>query len=115
METFVSERDGEILVVSADGGLNRDTAHQLIASVARHVDSGARSVVVDCSRLQVISSAGIGVLLQLHRDMKARGASVRLAGLQGLVAQALRLTRLDGFFELFPDVNAAKLAFRPES
>jgi anti-sigma B factor antagonist len=115
MQTFVQERDGDLLVVSADGGLNRDTANQLIAEVASHVEAGTTSIIVDCSRLTVISSAGIGTLLRLHGAMKARGAVVRLAGLHGFVAQALQLMRLDGVFELFPDVNAARLAFRPKT
>jgi anti-sigma B factor antagonist len=115
MQTLVQERDGELLIVTADGGLDRDTANQLIEDVGRHVDAGARAIIVDCSRLAVISSAGLGTLLRLHGAMKARGAQVRLAGLQGLVAQALHLTRLDTIFELFPDVNAARLAFRPRN
>jgi len=115
MQTFIQERDGELLVVSADGGLNRETAQQLIADVGAQVDNGATSIIVDCSRLQVINSAGIGVLLQLNRAMKSKNAVVRLAGLQGFVVQAIRLMRLDGVFELFADVNAAKLSFRPKS
>lgn len=113
METFVQERDGDILVVAADGGLNRGTAQQLVDGVAAEVRRGARSIVVDCSRLEIISSAGIGTLLLLHKSMRAQGAEVRLAGLRGLVVQALRLARLDGMFQIFADVSAAKLAFRP--
>ncbi len=113
MQTFVQERDGDLLIIGADGGLNRDTAHQLIEIVGRHVDSGAQSIIVDCSKLQVISSAGIGALLQLHRAMKHRGADVRLACVSGLVVQALRLMRLDGVFAISGDVNAARLSFRP--
>ena len=115
MQTFVQERDGDLLIVSADGGLNRDTAHQLIDDVAAQVREGTRSIIVDCSQLQVISSAGIGVLLQLHRTMRLQGATVRLAGLQGFVVQAIRLMRLDSVFELYADVNAARLSFRPRS
>ena len=115
MQTFVQERDGDLLIVSADGGLNRETAQQLIDDVGRHVEAGARHVIVDCSRLTLITSAGFGTLLRLHSAMKARGALVRLAGVQGMAAQALRLLRLDGVFELFPDVNAARLAFRPKT
>lgn len=115
MQTFVQERDGELLIVSADGGLNRDTANQLIEEVGKHVEAGAKAIIVDCSRLSIISSAGIGTLLRLHGAMKARGAEVRLAALHGFVAQALQLMRLDGVFELFPDVNSARLAFRPKA
>ena len=115
MQTFVQERDGDLLIVSADGGLNRDTAHQLIDDVGAQVDKGAKSIIVDCSNLQVISSSGIGVLLQLHRTMKSKGAVVRIAGLHGFVAQAIRLVRLDSVFELYGDVNAARLSFRPKN
>ncbi len=115
MQTFVQERDGDLLVVRADGGLDRDTAQQLIDDVGGHVDAGARNVIVDCSRVEMITSAGFGTLLRLHGAMKAKGATVRLAGVRGMAAQALRLLRLDGMFELFPDVNSARLAFRPKA
>ena len=43
MQTFVQETDGDLLVVSADGGLDRDTAQQLIDDVrARQAQPGGR-------------------------------------------------------------------------
>ena len=61
----------------------------------------------------------MGALYQLPLVEPASLASalrdLRLAGVRGVAAQALRLLRLDGLFELFPDVNAARLAFRPKA
>jgi len=44
--------------------------------------------------------------------MKQHGGEVKIAGLHGMVVQVLRLTRLDGIFQLYPDVSQARLAFR---
>ncbi|MCE9619033.1 MAG: STAS domain-containing protein [Planctomycetes bacterium] len=115
MQTHVSERDGLILVVAADGGLNAGTAQQLIDEIAEHVKTGATQIIVDCAKLEVLSSMGLGSLLQIHNKMKKLGAEVRLCGLRSLLAQAILLSRLDKVFSVYTDVNAAKLSFRPVS
>ena len=49
----------------------------------------------------------------MHRQMKEHGGEVKIAGLQGLSVQVLRLAKLDGMFQLYPDVPQARLSFRP--
>jgi anti-anti-sigma factor len=115
MQTYITERDGLILVVAADGGLNRGTAQQLIEEISKHVESGATQVVVDCAKLEILSSMGLGALLQIHNKLKKQGAQVRLCGLRSLMVQAILISRLDKIFEVYPDVNAAKISFRPLS
>ncbi len=115
MQTYISERDGFILVVAADGGLNRGTASQLIEEITTHVENGATQVVVDCVKLEILSSMGLGALLQIHNKLKRHGAQVRLCGLRSMMVQAIQLSRLDKIFQVYPDVNAAKLSFRPLS
>ena len=51
-------------------------------------------------------------MLMLHKQMKQHGGEVKIAGLHGMAVQVLRLTRLDGIFQLYPDVSQARLAFR---
>lgn len=113
METYAQEIDGDLLVLTADGGINRGTAQQLIDSVTKLVDAGVRHIIVDFTKVDLITSSGISTLLLLNRSMRNRGAEVKLAGLHGMVAQVLQLSRLDRIFELYPDVAQARLAFRP--
>jgi len=47
--------------------------------------------------------------------MKQLGGDVKIAQVQGLTAQALHLSHLDSLFEIYPDVNRARLSFRPKS
>lgn len=112
METYAQEIDGDLLILSADGGINRGTATQLVEDVGKLVDAGVRKIIIDFSKVDMITSTGISTLMLLSRSMRNRGAEVKLAALSGMVVQVLQLVRLDRIFELYPDVSQARLAFR---
>lgn len=112
METYLAEADDKVIVIVADGGLNKGTADQIRDVVQRAIDCGMKGVIVDCAKLDILSSAGLAKLLMMHRQMQPHGGEVKVAGLQGMSVQVLRLARLDGVFGLYPDVPAARLAFR---
>ncbi len=112
MELYVHELEKDVLVVAVDGGLNARTAEQFTVEVENVAQRGFAKIIVDCSALTFISSSGIGALLLLHRRMKQRGADVKVAGARSFVLDVLRMARLDGLFDLYPDVSRARLAFR---
>ena len=112
METYLAEADDKVIVIVADGGLNKGTADQIREVVQRAIDCGMKGVIVDCAKLDILSSAGLAKLLMMHRQMKEHGGEVKIAGLQGLSVQVLRVARLDGVFQVYPDVSQARLSFR---
>ncbi len=57
------ERNDEVLVLSPVGRLDSGNVRSFESVVMDHVSSGERRVVVDFSRLDFISSAGMRVLL----------------------------------------------------
>ena len=112
MEIRLEEIDDGVHVLRADGGINGDNAEQLVDDVVKVIDRGARKIIVDCSDLKVISSAGLATLLMLHSRGRTHGAEVKVAAVNGIVAQVLQITRLNVVLSIHPDVNRAKLAFR---
>ena len=112
MELFYHESDRSVLVLSADGGLNADTAVELVAQLESLVNAGITKIIIDCTRLTYLSSYGIGVLVRLHGKLARRGGDVKVASVQSRVLQALNLARLGQIFQIYPDVNQARLAFR---
>lgn len=112
METYLAEADDRVIVIVADGGLNKGTADQIREVVQRAIDCGMKGVIVDCAKLDILSSAGLAKLLMMHKRMKEHGGEVKIAGLQGLSVQVLRVARLDGVFQIYPDVSQARLSFR---
>ena len=114
MEFIPHEIDQDVFVLLADGGINRENARQFTDDVEQMVCNGFSKLIIDCSRLDYISSTGLGTLLVLQRRMKQAGGDVKLCSVKGLVVQALQIIRLDRLFGIYPDLGQARLAFRPE-
>ena len=114
MEFIPHEIDHDVFVLMADGGLNRDNARSFTEDIEKMVQSGFTKLIIDCSRLDFISSSGLGTLLVLQKRMKAAGGEVKLCSVKGIVVQALQIMRLDRLFGIYPDLGQARLAFRGE-
>lgn len=114
MEFVYHETENDVLILRADGGLNSDTALQFISELENLVDAGLRKIIVDCSQLTYVSSYGLTILLRLHRKMAKHGGDVKLAGVPGLVAGVLRVTHIDRLLSIYPDIDRARLQFRPK-
>ena len=112
MEFYYDEIDNDVLLLIADGGLNADTADEFLQSIEKLVDAGLTKIIVDCGKLEHISSYGLGVLVRLHQSLKKQGGNVKVCNVPGMMAQVLTLTRLNRVLEIYPDANRARLAFR---
>ena len=115
MEFYFHELDRSVLIIAADGGLNADTAGEFVRQLETLVDAGLRQIIVDCTRLHFISSYGIGVLLKIHNKLARHGGDVKIAAAPSRVLQVLTLMRMGQVFQIYPDVNRARLAFREKA
>ncbi|HSZ55655.1 MAG TPA: STAS domain-containing protein [Tepidisphaeraceae bacterium] len=114
MEFFFHELEKDVLILSADGGLNAETGAEFVRQLDVLVDSGLRKIIVDCTHLQYISSYGVGLLVRLHNKLAGHGGDVKIAAPHSMVLQALNIMRMGEIFGIYPDVNRARLAFRPK-
>jgi anti-anti-sigma factor len=69
--------------------------------VKPHLQADRPRVVLDCSRIRHVDSAGIHVLLCCLEEAMKRNGDVKLAGIPPGVAAILELTRAGGLFEAF--------------
>jgi anti-sigma B factor antagonist len=113
VEFYYHEVDRDVLILRADGGINADNAAQFVTDLEKLVEAGLTRIIIDCAGLEHISSYGIGVLLRLHKRLARHGGDVKLAGVHTALATVLRIARVDLLFDLYPDVDRARLAFRP--
>ncbi len=73
--------------------------------------------VLDLSRVTMISSMGVGVVIGLLRSVREQGGELVLCGLGSTVEQVFRLCRLishdpqGGVFQTCADVDSAAAAF----
>src|SRR5205809_7212232 len=114
MEFYYHEIDNTVLILSADGGLNAETAAPFVQQLEALVDAGMTKIIVDCGRLDYISSYGIGVLVRLHKKLAKHGGDVKVAAPKSMVLGALTMMRMGEVLAIYPDVERARLAFRPK-
>jgi anti-sigma B factor antagonist len=58
------------------------------------------TVTLDCSRLEYISSAGLGVLLKTQKRLLARSGKLRLAGVNRHILDIFQYSGFDQIFEI---------------
>ena len=81
--------NGNTLEIALEGRLDTMTAPQLEAELASL--DGVESLVLDCSKLEYISSAGLRVLLSAHKVMSCRGG-MKITNINEIVREVLEVT-----------------------
>jgi anti-sigma B factor antagonist len=69
-------------------------------------------VVLDCSKLLQLDSAGIHVLLRCLEEAMKRNGDVKLAALPSMAAATLELTGVNRLFEIFDNTADAVSSFQ---
>ena len=73
----------------------------LLDEIAQATDeSGSARLVLDMKHVGVLASAGIGLLVQVHKRLKASGGALAVYGLSEDISQLLKLTRMDKLFTI---------------
>lgn len=70
--TITKNLNGSVLEVALEGRLDTMTAPELEAELNKDLGN-VESLVLDFSKLEYISSAGLRVLLSAHKTMSAKG------------------------------------------
>ena len=60
------------------------------------------TVTLDCSRLEYISSAGLGVLLKTQKRLLGAGGKLRLVGVNRHLQDIFQYSGFDQIFEIVP-------------
>ena len=88
--TINKTMNGTELVIALEGRLDTMTAPELEAELGKSLD-GAESLVLDFSKLEYISSAGLRVLLSAHKAMSAKGG-MKITNVNEIVQEVFEVT-----------------------
>ncbi len=105
------EQWGDTLVVLPRGdaaGFNPTTVNHEMATVTELAQSpGIRHLVLDLGGANYLGSIVLGGLVQLTQTVKNRGGRVAICNASQDMQDILRIMKLDGLWEVFPDQRAA--------
>jgi len=98
-------RQGDIVRVVLSGKIDSFHCDYLFQCVERQIADGCKKLILDCKDLEYISSLGMAMLVRAHARMKKHGGDVKITGLRGVAAAAVRLVNLDRIFEIYPTLE----------
>ena len=88
--TISKKQEGTTLKIELEGRLDTMTAPELEAELKADMDS-IDNLVLDFSKLEYISSAGLRVLLSAHKAMSAKGG-MKLTNINEIVQEVFEVT-----------------------
>jgi anti-anti-sigma factor len=99
-------------IVSIDGRLDTANYGVLDARLADLVNKGASRILLDCGKLDYVSSSGLRVFLTLLKKITAIKGKLVLCGLQESIVEIFDISGFSGLFETYPGRDQAMEAFR---
>ena len=103
---------GDVTIVDFKGRLAIGVSDTILPRVVGEIlGEGGTKILLNLSDMDYIDSNGLGELVQVFRESKRNGASLRLLKPHDRVAKTLRLTNLLPMFTVYDSEEDALKAF----
>jgi len=99
-------------ILALEGYLDAHTAPEFEKAVESEFQAGHIQMVVECSRLTYISSAGLGVFMSFIEEIRAAGGDIKICALAPKVFQVFDILGFSALFDIVPDLPAAVERYR---
>ena len=97
MKTTIEQMEDKFLV-TLEGELDTASAAGVEQALRPLYNSEGKDVIIDCEKLDYISSSGLRILISLLKGAKAGGSKVVIKSLNDDIKEVFKLT---GFISLF--------------
>lgn len=102
---------GTASVAAVDGRVDSANAKDLDQELAAIVDGGGSRLVVDCSNLRYISSAGLRALLVAIKRTNKEGGGVAMCNVPDHIREVLEVSGFTRLTKVFGTVEEAAASF----
>ena len=97
MTTTIQE-NGNQLIASFAGRLDTAAAIPTMEAVKPLLEAANREIILDCTKLEYISSSGLRIFLSIRKDAATHGSKVIVRNISADIRQVFMMT---GFISLF--------------
>ena len=103
---------GPVIVMQLPEQLKRAEAEAFCSELQPLLEADRPRLVLDCSLVQDVDSAGIEMLLHCMEETMKRDGDLKLATISPVLAVMLELMRVDRLFEIFDTTDEAAQSFQ---
>ncbi|MEO1051335.1 MAG: STAS domain-containing protein [Bacteroidota bacterium] len=102
----IQENEFDILMVV--GEVDASSSIQLDNAIKEAVESGGKKFLIDCTHLEYISSAGLGVFMSYIEEIKKHDIKMVIYGLNEKVENVFQILGLDQLLPITENKEKAK-------
>ena len=111
-ELTVETRDVEdVTLLYPKGFINAHTVRMFEGEIRDALQQGRFKIVVNCSGLSYIASAGLGALMGAIEEIRGGGGDLRLASLNDTVRNIFEILGFNHLYRIYPSEMDAILSF----
>src|SRR5512142_2275631 len=110
-ELLVDMREAEgVVLLYPRGFINAHTVRLFEAELQNALDARRYNIVVSCSGLKYIASAGLGALMGVIEEVRTNGGDIRIADLNETVRNIFEILGFNHLYRIFPSDLGAILS-----
>ena len=98
MNVTIQEQDGNMVAI-LEGNLNTAVAAATEKAMSPLNDVEGKDIIIDCTGLEYISSAGLRIFLGILQNVQERGVHVYIKGVNDAVNDVFTITGFCNIFE----------------
>ena len=98
MNVTIQEQDGNMVAI-LEGNLNTAVAAATEKAMSPLNDVEGKDIIIDCTNLEYISSAGLRIFLGILQNVQERGVHVYIKGLSDALNDVFVITGFSNIFE----------------
>lgn len=111
-ELTVDKRDVEdVTLLYPKGFINAHTVRMFEGEIRGAIQQGRYKIVVNCSGLSYIASAGLGAIMGAIEEIRGSGGDLRLASLNDTVRNIFEILGFNHLYRIYPSEMDAILSF----
>lgn len=109
MIKILEEKKEGTAVFSLEGRLDSTTSTDVDKKILDAINNeNIRFIILDFSKLEYLSSAGIRILVHCHKEIEKVGGKIVLASLPKPIEHVLYITGFLPYFKIYDSISQAK-------
>ena len=113
-EVYAEQRDG-VSVLNLKGRVDASTSGQIHENIMDEIEKGSRSIVIDFSEVNYISSAGLRVLIYASKTLAEKSGTFSLCSLNKNIEKILEISGLLKIFNVHEDIASSIAALKKDN
>lgn len=98
MKTTIQEQEGNVVAI-LEGSLDTSAASETEKAMSVLNDVGGKDIIIDCTNLEYISSAGLRIFLGILQNAQEKGGHVYIKNINNSVRTIFTITGFSNIFE----------------